>query len=202
MFKAKTLCWAVLLAFVCIGCSPEKAPTTTEAGVVQSPDEPVNATQISLQELSGTYDRSFVLVENGAEGGRIYRLYVEEEPVGSKVERAYIAYYETEKITADFWNGGSVAVRNAYRNVVSISDCRVFGIRFAEVETKEISAMEQNTGEQLFLLCPEAGRVLNLSDIRCGESASDVEADDMGMLAFMRLLFADRGIGQYGKQHF
>lgn len=208
----------ICMACVCIisGCSIHEkslpmenvvlsasAPTSTVP--TRMADIPMDVESISIGDLSSQYGESFVLIDFGRECGRIYRLSIEKaprEPNSTNAYRAYIEYYETEEIPADFLNGKKVRVICAYRNIVNISDYHIFAVRFDLLKTVEISEVQTDIGRGQYLVCPETANAFALTNAHCGETAGDVQSDDMGLMELMYLLFADRGVGEHGKQHF
>ena len=167
-------------------------------------DVPIAVESVSFGDLSSQYSESFVLIDFGIECGRIYRLLIEKNRDSNYASAycAYIEYYETEEISEGFLNGEKVRVLRAYRNIVNISDYHIFAVRFGLLETVEITELETEASRGQYLLCPETEKAFDLLNAQCGDNASDVQSDDVGLLEFMYLLFVDRGIGEHGKQHY
>lgn len=205
------------LACICIlvGCSiqGESNPSEsmdlsssmpTNAEVTREMDIPIDVDSVSFGELLFDSNQSYILVEADTESGRIYKLCIEKDALGTNTWHAYIEYYETEKMPEGFWNGEKVCVRSAYKNIVNISDYQIFSIRFNMLRTIPLSELKTEAHAQWhrYLVCSDAENAIDLSDAQCGENASDIQSDDNGLVEFMYLLFLDRGIGKHGKQHF
>jgi len=214
----------VVLLVICIllaSCSPstptgpskvsETDPTvpstlfnTPPADTTPDPDMVPDTTSLSLAELETEYTDCYVMIVPGEDSAVIYRIWIRNDMGAQKVSYIYTAIdcYETDAITPEFFNGGSVAIHSAIRNTINFADYETFGSRYyVQPNKSDISAAADAwaKGDTIIICYPKDGSFLTLDIALLEQGSLNFDSPDKGLVQLMLLLYADRGTGI---QHF
>lgn len=197
-----TLMLVAILLSSCRGnhLPPSTAPIDNPESVTMAPTEkqkmpdiPVVTEMVTLTDLCAPVkNQTYILIATEANKGHLYKIY-------ASAYDAFIEYYETEPISADFFHGGVLNVTYAICNTIDYKEYMVYGNRFYMLnETKATCTAEElsslwDTGS-LCLAYLEGDQYYLIDEATAGATFMDTDAADGGLLQFMYQLYYDRGL--------
>lgn len=172
--------------------NPESV-TTAPAEQQKIPDIPIVTEMVTLTDLCAPVkNKTYILIATEANKGYLYKIY-------TSAYDAYIEYYETEPISADFFRGGSLNITYAICNTIDSKEYQIYGNRFYMLNentttctAEELSGL-WDTGS-LCIAYLEGDQYYLIDEATAGATFMDTDAEDIGLLQFMYQLYYDRGL--------